>query len=702
MTGLAEDLFGRYRRIMRWTLLGVTVVASALLWLQFQQRELAAWLALEDRVRDHALALDYLLRDVADQVQVLRLRALGYLRDHPEAPAPSDLYQALLAHPPRDGLLTLDQLPPGVPAEAVGNLIAEAREPGPAFRLEAELALSLNGSFEALTKVLPGVRAAYYSSHQRLVNLYPWAPSSGDERLAVFRALDGRWTDPWQMLKDVSGASGPFWADRGPPPLSGAAAAPGAAVMSSGGPTLVCGAPVSFNGVHRGTVAIDLTLEELSAALRHLALPFGRLLVVNERGELLASGDQEALAGIRTLAELLPPPWNDQSAPLLRLARYTMIRRGGLLLAAEPLAHAPFSLVFVADHSRLMLSVASETVLSVSALVAALALVLGAASFFTRRQLIVPSQQLVDYIGQEARGEAMGIPSVPSPWRPWFETIHTAFNAHTQLVSIRRELDVARTMQQAILPTRFPNRPDLQLFGCMKPAKDIGGDFYDFFWLDEHRLGVVVADVSGKGVPAALFMAVSRTLLRAVMAEGGSPGRALAGTNELLVRENEASMFVTVFYGVIDAASGTLTYANGGHPSPLLLDPAGPVIELEGTGGVALGLVDGLAYQERTQALPVGSSLLLYTDGVTEAFAPDGREFTEEGLIRALGRHQGGSAEQTVSRVLQAVEQFAAGAAQADDLTCLAVRWLGPAPLVPAQGPARRQGSASPPRTPTA
>ena len=267
---------------------------------------------------------------------------------------------------------------------------------------------------------------------------------------------------------------------------------------------------------------------------------------------------------------------------------------------------------------------------------------------------------------------------MPEQWRPWFQTIHSVFTDHAQLVSIRQELNVARRMQEAILPTRFPNRPDVHLFGSMRPAKEVGGDFYDFFWLGEGVLGFVIADVSGKGVPAALFMAVSRTLLRAVAAGLTGPGACLAQANTLLAQDNDAAMFVTVFYGALDIATGRLVYANAGHPSPCLCDAGGRVIQLAGTGGTALGVIEDLPYREAEALLAPGSLLVMFTDGVSEAFDPAQAEFGEGRLVATLEGLTDRDAQAAVDTVVAAVDAFAAGAPQADDLTCLALKWFGP------------------------
>jgi hypothetical protein len=171
------------------------------------------------------------------------------------------------------------------------------------------------------------------------------------------------------------------------------------------------------------------------------------------------------------------------------------------------------------------------------------------------------------------------------------------------LNQIAEELQLAQQMQQSILPKNYPALPNLEMYARMRAARDVGGDFYDIFELDNDRAAIVIADVSGKGVPAALFMAVSCTVIKSVANRGGSPGEVLAQVNDLLCEGNDAGLFVTVFYGVVDHRTGTLTYANGGHNAPYLMRQDRTVSPLERTDGVALGVVAGLGYQQQTIAL---------------------------------------------------------------------------------------------------
>jgi sigma-B regulation protein RsbU (phosphoserine phosphatase) len=242
------------------------------------------------------------------------------------------------------------------------------------------------------------------------------------------------------------------------------------------------------------------------------------------------------------------------------------------------------------------------------------------------------------------------------------------------------ELAIARTLQAAMLPQRLPENPRYTGKATMVPAREMGGDFYDFFSVGENRVGLVIADVSGKGVPAAFFMAISRTILQASARERRTAGSCLADTNDLLCQQNPLDLFVTAFYGILDLDTGELSYANAGHNPPLLARTEGSVAHLPGTGGVAMGVMPGLTYAEGRAKLSAGDTLLLYTDGISEAMDREGREFTEARLIGSLSESHRQSVEIVMSTLIDAVSRFVGDAPQSDDITCLIVRYKGPPP----------------------
>jgi len=249
-----------------------------------------------------------------------------------------------------------------------------------------------------------------------------------------------------------------------------------------------------------------------------------------------------------------------------------------------------------------------------------------------------------------------------------------AWRTEAQLAAVRREMDLAGTLQKRILPDDFPSTQNLEMFALTAPAQEMGGDFYDFFDLDDGRVALVVADVSGKGVPAAFYMAVVRTLFRAAAPQADSPAKCLEQVNRILISHNIPGMFVTVFYGVLDPATWTLEFANAGHMPPLLVGPEGDVRAIESGGGVVLGFDHGIAYEQDSLTLGEGEALFIYTDGLTEAFDAERQPFSEERLIDYLLENRSLSAHALATNVFAFVGAHAGETPQSDDITSLVIR----------------------------
>jgi serine phosphatase RsbU (regulator of sigma subunit)/anti-sigma regulatory factor (Ser/Thr protein kinase) len=237
---------------------------------------------------------------------------------------------------------------------------------------------------------------------------------------------------------------------------------------------------------------------------------------------------------------------------------------------------------------------------------------------------------------------------------------------------VQEEINLARNVQLAILPQQFPNEATWSVHASMFPARDLGGDFYDCFALPNGRYGILVADVSGKGVGAAFFMAVSRTVLLDQALSARSPATVLARANELLCERNPMELFVTACYGVYDPQDGSLVYANAGHHPPLLRRLAGGVEALPCSRDIALGLVSDMDYTNHTATLAAGDTLLLYTDGVTEAFSTHNEAYGDARLLAWLAASKpAAGASGLVDSLVKDVEIFVNGAEASDDLTCL-------------------------------
>ncbi len=259
------------------------------------------------------------------------------------------------------------------------------------------------------------------------------------------------------------------------------------------------------------------------------------------------------------------------------------------------------------------------------------------------------------------------------------ELYKQALASHNKLVALQQELDIANVIQTSILPRTFPAFPDrkeFDIFARMLPAKEVGGDLYDFFLIDKYRLGVVIGDVSGKGIAAALLMAVCKTLLKATAYKGMPADNVLSEVNNIIVDESPANMFVTVFYGVLDTRSGAFEYSNGGHNSPYLLSNNNSIKQIPEVGGLLVGAMKGVEYQSTVLMLQPGESLLFYTDGVTEAFNKDKEEYQEGRLEKILERKHSLNTTDLVTKVFEDVQNFTNGVEQSDDITCLALKYL--------------------------
>jgi phosphoserine phosphatase RsbU/P len=252
-------------------------------------------------------------------------------------------------------------------------------------------------------------------------------------------------------------------------------------------------------------------------------------------------------------------------------------------------------------------------------------------------------------------------------------------SAHDKLIAFKQELDIATIIQSSILPKTFPafpGRKEFDIYAKMMPAKEVGGDLYDFFLIDEYRLGVIIGDVTGKGIASALLMAVSKTLLKATALKGMSADTVLSEVNNMLVDQSPSNMFVTVFYGVLDTRNGAFEYSNGGHNSPYLISDDGNIKQLDNIGGILLGTMKNAEYRSHILMLKPDDSLFFYTDGVTEAFNKNEEEFLEQRLVDSLQNSHTVSPDKLVNKIICDVQTFTNGIEQSDDITCLALKYL--------------------------
>ena len=261
------------------------------------------------------------------------------------------------------------------------------------------------------------------------------------------------------------------------------------------------------------------------------------------------------------------------------------------------------------------------------------------------------------------------------------EYLDTVKRVTAEKERIGAELSLATQIQAAMLPhivPAFPDRKDFDIIGSMDPAKEVGGDFYDYFLIDDDHLCMVIADVSGKGVPAALFMMASKIILQSVAMLGKSPGEILTKTNEAICSNNEAQMFVTVWLGILELSTGKLTCANAGHEYPVLKRADGSYELFKDKHGFVIGGMEGIRYKEYEIQLEPGAKLFVYTDGVPEATNAKQELFGTDRMLAALNGLPDASPLEVLKNVRKAVDAFVQEAEQFDDLTMLCLEYKGP------------------------
>ncbi len=260
------------------------------------------------------------------------------------------------------------------------------------------------------------------------------------------------------------------------------------------------------------------------------------------------------------------------------------------------------------------------------------------------------------------------------------DIVREALKARDTLKAYESELKIAHEIQQEMLPRRipaFPERKEFELDGGMLPARHVGGDFYDYMMVDDERLAFVVGDVSGKGISAALLMAQIRILIRSYTLQGLSPSDTLSLVNNIIADENKQAMFATVFLGTLHIPSGRLDYCNAAHVNPFIVNLDGSVCECQPTQNMAVGMLSHMPYHTRSCTLQIGESIVVVTDGVTEANDKDGGMFGVENVASILLNKQDLSAHDLMMHVVESVHRYSTQVVQSDDIGILVIKYLG-------------------------
>jgi serine phosphatase RsbU (regulator of sigma subunit)/anti-sigma regulatory factor (Ser/Thr protein kinase) len=279
--------------------------------------------------------------------------------------------------------------------------------------------------------------------------------------------------------------------------------------------------------------------------------------------------------------------------------------------------------------------------------------------------------EVINFFGKDP---AMAIDLIQLSIKRFIENLKAETQAREKIES---ELRIAQEIQASMLPSVFPVRKEFEIFAMMDPAKEVGGDFYDFFFVDEKRLCFVIGDVSGKGVPAALFMAICKTLIKTEAKQGMSTDEVLSVVNSIICQDNQTCLFVTVFLAILDLETGEVEFSNGGHNPPLVCSSSSCYDYMKMACGFVVGVMENFKTANERMRLKPGDTIFLYTDGVTEAMDPDRKQYGEDRLKQALSRLKGSDIKGLINTMRQEVLEFVRQEPQSDDITMLAIRYNG-------------------------
>ena len=490
-------------------------------------------------------------------------------------------------------------------------------------------------------------------------------------------------------------------------------------------PGLVCAAPVYWNGELVAVVGADIFLTSVSDYVQDTATEGSFLCVINEDGQVLFSPQQEGVfkAELSDQAADLRKTGNEELADFVTLSLsertpLTLLDVDGkeYYLSGAPMETLGWSVISVVEKeittqpTAVMLSQyekisadalsayeqgAKQSAKTIAVLTAAILVLTIIGALFVAGRVVKPLEHMTKRInalsGSDQAFEmedtyrtddeieilAESFASLSKRTRDYIKQI-TEITAEKERIGT--ELALATRIQADMLPNifpAFPERPDFDIYASMDPAKEVGGDFYDFFLIDETHLGIVMADVSGKGVPAALFMMISKILVQNYAMTGRSPAQVLQAVNDQICSNNREEMFVTVWLGVLDTETGKITAANAGHEYPVLMQAGGPFELVKDKHGFVIGGMDGMRYKEYELTLTPGSRLFLYTDGVPEATNAQREMFGTDRMLDALNEAPDAAPEMILKNVRKAVDGFVKDAEQFDDLTMLCLEYKG-------------------------
>ena len=600
-----------------------------------------------------------------------------------------------LPDPSKDGELTIQVL------------YSAAVDPeDPAIVGELELIGNVQDTLMAVNASQDNIASLYVATESGFMVQADYIPAKKFDENGKLMPLEAK-ERPWYVGAAASG--GPFFT-----PVTRDAHTPRLGIM--------CGVPVYRSGELVAVAGAGMYLDDMEDLVRSVNLGgSGNACILNGRGQVLFSTCE---SGALAAAVDAPDLRLSADAALAEMAERAVGGGKGVTLldvdgapcyaAYAPMEAVGWSMVVFlpqeaveAPTHRLLESINTMTETAfrdaagyavraqygLLALLAAAVLIALAVSVALSRQIVRPIRTLTEEVG------AMQGDDLDFHWTldtgDETQTLADAFASLTQRMKdyireneaitaekerIGTELSVATRIQAAMLPSifpPFPERSDFDIYASMDPAREVGGDFYDFFLIDEDHLCLVIADVSGKGVPAALFMMASKIILQSCAMLGNSPAEILRLTNEAICSNNEAEMFITAWVGILELSTGKLTAANAGHEYPVLKRADGGFELLRDKHGLVLGGLAGQTYAQYELQLEKGAKLFLYTDGVPEANTASGEMFSLERLLGALNAAADGTPEQILRGVRGALDEFVKDAEQFDDITMLCAEYKG-------------------------
>ncbi|MCL2086236.1 MAG: SpoIIE family protein phosphatase [Oscillospiraceae bacterium] len=446
------------------------------------------------------------------------------------------------------------------------------------------------------------------------------------------------------------------------------------------GLTITMSKAIMANGEFKGVLAFDILIDDLDKRLRSEVVGTGG------RIELIGVDKVISSQGLTTENEHeLPEYWEAVSTSVTGTAI-----SGDYYIAWSRIGLTGWKVVLLVPESEITAPVERadkeiyESLLEIGMLLIAIVLLTVYVAFLSARRIAAPLLALAKDAEKIGKGDDIELSAKTGD-----EIEVLAGTINEMLINIKTitgekerigaELNVATNIQASMLPhifPPFPERTDVDLFGTMEPAKEVGGDFYDFFLIDDNTLAVIMADVSGKGVPAALFMVIGKTLIKNNAQMGKSPKEVFETVNNILCENNDADLFITCFMGYLDLKTGEFTSVNAGH-NPPLIGTNGKFNYYKTKIGFVLAGMEGTRYTQETVKLKPGDSLFLYTDGVTEADNHAKELYGEKRLNDILNSCTSEEVKETCLYVRHDVEKFVAGAEQADDISMLVLKYLG-------------------------